>query len=144
MVTINRHARAGFTLMEIMIAIAILAIIAVSVGPLIMQQVEKARRSRVKTDLRAIQSAIDQYDADTAQLPSTLRDLVKKPSDESVSRKWGGPYLRDKDVPKDPWGKKFIYEITEGQENPYKLLSYGSKKGRGVPESDWISVWDEK
>lgn len=139
----NRHARSGFSLMEIMIAIAILAIIAVSVGPLLFQQVDKARKSRSKSDLRTMQQAIDLYYAHTAQYPSTLKDLVKKPSDETISRKWEGPYLKGKDVPRDPWGNKYIYEITQGQEHPYKLMSYG-KAGKGAPESEWIRVWDEE
>lgn len=143
MITMQKHARDGFSLIEIMIAITILAIVAVAVGPMLFRQIDKARAARARTDLVAIRSAIDQYNLDTSQYPSTLRDLVVRPADETASRKWDGPYLKGKDAPKDPWGRKFIYEVTEGEEHPYKLLSYGSK-GKGAKEAEWISVWDEE
>lgn len=143
MITMNRHARAGFSLMEIMIAVAILGIIVAAVTPALRNYLDRAKISRTKSDLRAIKSAIDQFYMDTAQYPSELRDLISQPSEESIARKWSGPYLERKSLPTDGWGKKYVYEVNENEENPYKLFSYG-KKGRAAKEAEWISVWDEE
>jgi general secretion pathway protein G len=143
MILSRKHAQSGFSLTEIMIAIAIMAILAVTVVPGFMAYLNRAKVSRAKQDLRAIQAGIDMYYGDIGQYPASLRDLVKRPADEKIGRKWQEGYIKGKDVPKDPWGNKYQYELTQGKEHPYELYSYG-KNGKGSPSSEWISVWDEE
>jgi len=139
MMTMRRTAQAGFTLGEIMIAIAIIAIMAAVAGPYLMGYLKKARIQSTKTTLRNVQTALQQFNVDMNQYPETLKDLIKKPADEALANKWVAPYLQGSDVPSDGWGNKFHYELTQGQEHPYELYSYGPD-GKGSKEGR-ISIW---
>ncbi len=138
----KRYARGGFTLMEIMIAIAILAIISAVVGPYFMAYLEKAKKSTAKTTLKGFKSAILLYQADVGQYPTTLKDLIRRPREERLAKKWEGKYIDKKEVPVDSWGNKYQYKVTPAGANPYELLSYGPK-GKGSPKVEHLSVWDE-
>ncbi len=139
---IMHNVRDGFTLMEVMIAIAIVAIIAAVIAPGLFRYLETAKKSNAKSTIRVLEGAITLYQAQVGQLPANLRDLVKAPRDEKLRRKWEGPYLKQKEVPADPWGNKYQYRVTPQGENPYELYSYGPK-GKGTPKNEWLSVWDE-
>ena len=137
------HAvREGFTLMEVMIAIAIVAIIAAVIGPGLFRYLETAKKSNAKSTIRVFEGAITLYQAQVRQFPTNLRDLVKPPREEQLRKRWEGPYIQQKEIPSDPWGNKYQYRITPQGENPYELYSYGPK-GKGAPKIEWLSVWDE-
>lgn len=138
-----RTARAGFSLIEIMIAIAIMAVLAVAVGPYLLGKLKKAKVSSAQTSLRTIDAAITSFHADIGQYPSRLRDLVKKPAEEALARKWTDPYLKVKneEIQLDPWNNPFQYKATPGAPHPYELYSFGPN-GKGSPKKEWISVWD--
>jgi general secretion pathway protein G len=137
-----RCVRQGFTLIELIIAIAILVILAGVIGPIVMNQLDKAKVSSTKSNLRSIKSAIDMFKIDTGKYPTKLRDLVEKPREENVAKKWQkGGYLEGGELPRDGWSEDFQYKVTPGGKNPYELYSYGPQ-GPGSPNSEWHSVWD--
>jgi general secretion pathway protein G len=141
---IARTVRGGFSLIEILIAIAIIAVMGVTLVPGLLNYLNKAKVTRAKTELKTIAQGIDMYHADTNQYPATLKDLVRRPADEKISKKWQeGTYLGAKEVPSDPWGTRYVYQVTEGKEHPYELYSYG-KNLKGAPKSEWLSVWDNE
>lgn len=136
--------RRGFSLMEIMIAVAIMGLLAAVAGPAILGYLNKAKVSSAETTIRAFESAILEYYTDTGQYPETLDDLVSQPSDPKLAAKWQeGGYLKAKKIPKDPWGKNYVYEPTPDEEHPYELYSYG-KKGKKAKEAERISVWKDE
>lgn len=134
------HSRSGFSLMEIMIAIAIISLMLGVAGPFLMKQYQKAKVSKARTELRGIQDAINQFNIDTNRNPSSLKDLVKRPTDENLARRWDGPYLKQKTVPQDPWGNKYKYQLTPDAQHPYELSSRGPAGGG---KKSAMSVWDE-
>jgi len=139
------HMRAGFSLMEIMIAVMILGLVAGLVGPKVFQMLENAKKTSAKSEMKAFKSAITLYKSNTGVFPGKLVDLIKKPKDERVSKKWQGPYIEKEveETPEDPWGNKYSYKVSaEGAKKPYELLSYGPN-GKGSPKEEWINVWDE-
>jgi general secretion pathway protein G len=139
--TVTRCARAGFTFIELIIGIAILVILAATVGPLVLGQLENAKIATTKTNLKSIKSAIDMFRI-TGKYPVKLRDLVEKPRDEALAKKWQkGGYLEGGEVPKDAWGEDFQYKVTAAGKNPYELYSYGPD-GAGAPDTERLSVWD--
>jgi general secretion pathway protein G len=141
MTEIRRHARSGFTLIELMIAIAIAAILAFVIGPNIMTNLAKAERSKAESTLLALKGAITQYRLAVGKWPSRLKDLVQPPTDERDKAKWPGNLLDKKEIPEDPWDNNYVYKVNPaGAENPYELYSYG-KNGKGAPQGEWISVW---
>jgi type II secretion system protein G len=139
---VQRNARAGFTLIEIMIAIAIVIILMGLAVPAFNSYRLRAQKSAAKIALKAIGQSIDDFENDIGSYPQTLDDLVRKPTNEALAKNWVAPYLKDKKGLKDPFGKKYVYQVTPNQEHPYELYSYGSKRGKGTPKAEHISVWD--
>ena len=120
----NRHS--GFTLIEIMVVVVILAVLGALVVPKILENVDKARVTRAQSDIRAIQTALDLYRLDNFKYPTTeqgLQALVKQPSDPTITNYRSGGYLGS--LPKDPWNNLYIYASpgTDGRE--YDITSYG-------------------
>lgn len=137
--------KSGFTLIEILIALFIVAILAGGVAYYVPGYIDKAKTRRARIDLKVISSGIIEYNVDIGQYPQRLKDLVKQPQDDQAAAgKWqkGGYIQGKKDVPQDPWGNKFQYKLTPGEDHPYELFSYGSG-GKGSPKNEHISVWKD-
>ena len=110
-------AQSGFTLVEVLMVVAILGLLA---GVVAAKFSGHGRASRIKTtraSIAAIETALDMYEVDTGRLPSNLSSLFK--SDGAAN--WNGPYLK-KDTPADSWGTPFAYSVSD---NSYKITSGG-------------------
>jgi len=127
----TKHAREGFTLWEVLIAMAIVGGLMAVIVPQLFSYLERSKRDTAKTTLLQFKQAITLYQTDTSKLPVDLRDLVKRPADVE---NWSGPYLGKKAVPLDPWGRKYVYKPTPEAENPYELYS----RGKSGKKEDWI------
>ena len=119
--------RAGFTLIEILVVIVVIAILATLVAPNIFQHVGAAKSATAKSQIEMLGAALDAYRLDNGTYPNTqqgLEALWTIPAVDPPSN-WRGPYLR-KPVPPDPWGRAYVY-VFPGQQNPrgYDLLTYG-------------------
>ena len=122
-ITFNLALIAGFTLLELLVVVAIIGLLAGYVGPKLFTQLGKSEISSAKAQITAFEKALDLYRLDTGHYPSTeqgLNALLTRPQNEA---KWNGPYL-EKVVPVDPWGKPYVYRFP-GQKREYDLLSYG-------------------
>jgi general secretion pathway protein G len=136
----EKQVKAGFTLIEIMIAVTILGILAALAGTAVFGYLARARVTSAKSTLKILDQAIVMFNADTGLYPETLRDLVKKPANEKAASNWlEGGYLKKKEVPLDPWGHKYQYRVTPDAENPFELYSYGP--GGKNAKSGRIDVW---
>lgn len=139
--TSAHNTQKGFTLIEILIAVAIVALAAVTVGPTLFNLLSGQKHKIVKNQMRQINTAIQTFYADTNQFPQMLNDLVRQPADPDIAKNWHkGSYLGGDSVPKDPWGNKYKYELTPGGAHPYELFSRGAN-GKQAPRAEWISVW---
>jgi general secretion pathway protein G len=113
----------GFTLLELLVVVAIIGLLVAYVGPRYVSQIGKSETAAARAQIEALAKAIDTYRLDTGHYPSTgqgLATLREKPGSEP---KWNGPYLQ-KDVPLDPWGKPYVYR-TPGGKGDFDLISYG-------------------
>lgn len=122
-----RHA--GFTLLELLVVMVIIALLAGFVAPQYFSQVAKSERRTARAQIAELEKALDQFRLDIGRYPSAeqgLEALVARPANES---KWGGPYLR-KSVPLDPWGTAYVYR-SPGQWGEVDLLSYGKDRQAG-------------
>lgn len=139
-----RHARSGFSFIELVVVIMVMAILAGLGVPMVMNLVDKARVNSTRSNLQALKSAIVMFKNDTSRYPTKLRDLVEKPKEEAVARKWQkGGYMESGELPQDAWSEDFQYKRTPDGKHPYELYSYGSE-GAGSDKSEWISVWDKQ
>ena len=139
--TMRENIQKGFTLVEMLIVLAIMGIVIAVATPAYLTYKRGAQKRATLANIRNIKLALEQYREDVSDYPASLRDLVKKPTDEK-SEGWDGPYLSSKDEPKDGFGNKFHYAVTPGAENPYELYSYG-RKGKGAPKDEWIDAWKQ-
>jgi general secretion pathway protein G len=120
---IGRAAQRGFTLLELLVVMAIIGLLAGYVGPRYFAQIGKSEVKAARAQIDALEKALDQYRLDTGHYPSQdqgLAAIIKKPANEP---RWDGPYLK-KDLPMDPWGRPFIYKIP-GERGEFELVSLG-------------------
>jgi len=132
----TRHA--GFTLIEIMVVVAIIAILGAAVVPKIMNNPDKARIVRANTDIGTIAQALEMYKLDNFAYPSTdqgLQALVEKPTGDPEPANWSeGGYIQS--LPKDPWGREYVY-VSPGEASDFDLISLASdgvEGGEGTGE----------
>ena len=121
-----RNAHSGFTLIEIMVVVVILAVLGALVVPKILENVDKARVTRAQSDIRAIQTALDLYRLDNFKYPTTeqgLQALVKQPADPSIVNYRSGGYLSS--LPKDPWNNPYQYVSPGTDGRDYDIITYG-------------------
>ncbi|CBJ50643.2 putative type II secretion system protein G (gspG) [Ralstonia solanacearum PSI07] len=120
----------GFTLLELLVVVAIIGLLAAYVGPRYFAQLGKSEVGVAKAQLQAFEKAIDQYRLDTGHFPTTeqgLKALTGAPTGET---RWGGPYLK-KDVPLDPWGHAYEYRQPGANGREYDIVSYGRDGAAG-------------
>jgi general secretion pathway protein G len=127
----------GFTLIELMVVVVILAVLAVVVLPNIMDRPDEARKVQAKQNIMAIASALKLYKLDNYSYPTTdqgLEALVTEPSSEPVPQKWQN-YLPS--TPKDPWGREYIY-LSPGENGAFDLYTLGAdgeEGGEGIDDT---------
>lgn len=131
----RRNSARGFTLIEMAIVVAIIGLIAALIAPRIVGKFLEAKRIKAATDIKSIVTVLELYILDNGRPPTTeqgLKALVEKPDVEPIPKKWReGGYLKQKFVPKDPWGTDYIY-ISPGLHDPdYDILSYGADGATG-------------
>ena len=128
----------GFTLIELMLVVIIIAALGAMVLPRLTGRAEQARISVAKTDITSnIASALDLYELDNGRYPSTsqgLGSLLIKPSGTPEPKNWNGPYI--KRPPLDPWGNLYQYNYPGTSGKDYELYSFGPN---GVEGDDDIS-----
>ena len=134
---------AGFTLIEIMVVVVILAILAATVVPKIMDRPEEARIVKAKQDIRAMEAALDLYKLDNFSYPTTdqgLESLVTKPSGTPEPKRYrDGGYV--KSIQNDPWGNpyQYLYPGERAGDGNVELFSLGPDQ---QPSDDDIGNWN--
>lgn len=136
-VSLARSAR-GFTLIEVMVVVVILAILAAMIVPRIMSRPEQARKVKARTDVMAIDNALEMYKLDNGFYPSNeqgLKALVKKPAGEPVPQAWqSGGYL--KNLPQDPWGQSYQYR-NPGQHGEVDVWTHSPSDPKDALIGNW-------
>ena len=143
--TVHARARVGFTLIEVMVVVAILAILASVVVLQVMDRPGEARQAAAKADIKTIVNALNLYRLDNYAYPSSeqgLAALVARPAGEPEARNWrAGGYL-DR-VPVDPWQREYLY-LNPGQRGAFDVYSLGAD-GRpgGEGENADVGNWSD-
>jgi general secretion pathway protein G len=133
----------GFTLLEIIVVVAIIAILASYIAPKVAGRVDDARISKAKSDIRVLESSLELYKLDNFLYPSNeqgLDALVNKPAGEGARNWRDGGYI--KKLTKDPWGNdyRYVYPGNNGEFDVYSLGADAAVGGEG--EAADIGNWN--
>lgn len=141
----SKSNQKGFTLIELMVVITILALLGGIVAPQVIGRLRQAKPKKAGIDIKAIELGLDMYAADNGQYPSTeqgLQALLTKPTTPPDPLDWNGAYVKPTDF-KDPWGVAYVYtspSTHEGYEyDLYTLGSDGQEGGTG--EAADVTNW---
>ena len=125
--------RAGFTLMELMLVMAILIMLAgMGIGAYMTIQ-QNALADSAEVRISSLESACEQFRLQTGRFPNALQDLAVQPSG-MTKRQWRGPYIKDGQVPPDPWGNQYRYSKDEANDRVI-IRSFG-KDGQENTDDD--------
>ena len=129
--------QAGFTLIEIMVVVAVIGLLIGFIGPRVFNQVEKAERTRIAQDIRAIESALKLYRLDNYRYPSQAEGLEALVTSPSQNGNWNGPYMEK--MPTDPWNKPYRYAnpSTHNKQVDVFTLGFDNIQGGEGSNKDW-------
>jgi len=120
----------GFTLVEMLVVITIIALIMSLVGPRVLNYLSESKVKAAKIQMQSFSSALDLLYLDTGRYPSSAEGLTTLVKPTSAMRGWNGPYLKGGNVPNDPWGKPYVYR-SPGERSKYEIMSYGADGQEG-------------
>lgn len=131
----------GYTLVELLVVLGIIALLATLVAPRVIGYLSSARSDVAAAQLKNIESALELYYLDNGQYPMQNEGLNALVSAPAGAKSWRGPYLKTKEALTDPWGGAFIYR-QPGEHGAFDLLSYGrdGKEG-GEDDSRDVVSW---
>ncbi|KZZ50652.1 MAG: type II secretion system major pseudopilin GspG [Saccharospirillaceae bacterium] len=133
---VNAQKVKGFTLLEVMVVLAIIGGIMALVGANILGSASEANIKTTKSQMKLIESALDLYKLDNYQYPTTeqgLEALITKPSSSPEPKNYkSGGYMKGSSVPTDAWGNEFIYYREKA--NKYEIVSMGADGVEGGEE----------
>lgn len=133
---IYRAADNGFTLVELLVVLAIIGLVMGLIGPRVLGYLAESKTKTAKLQIESFSTSLDLFYLDTGRYPTTsegLGALVQRPADVSV---WNGPYLKDARVPSDPWGHPYEYKSPVDHTPPYEILSLGADGREGGTGND--------
>lgn len=137
---VRTRSQRGFTLVEMLLVLVILAALAAVVVPKFAGRSKQAKETSARSQIANLEIALDMFETDNGYYPSGndgLNELISQPNNATS---WQGPYLK-KGIPVDPWGNNYVYEYPGKQNNGgYDIMSMGPD-GR-VGGSDDITNWN--
>jgi general secretion pathway protein G len=127
-------AQTGFTLMELLVVLAILGLLMSLVGPQVLNQLGGAKTKTALIQIKDLEQSLEMYKLDVGRFPSSsegLSALVDKPGGVAG---WNGPYLKA-DVPQDPWKQDYQYKYP-GERGELDIFTYGQNGAPGGEGED--------
>lgn len=132
-----RGTQRGFTLVELLLVLVILALIGGLVLPGIIGKAEGAKVKAASSQIDRLSMAVESFYLDTGKTPESLEELIN----ESGVAGWNGPYVKTSSL-KDPWGREYVYRYP-GEHGDFDIYSYGADGSPGGEDKNAdINSWE--
>lgn len=128
----------GFTLIEMLVVLVIIGMLAGLVGPKLFGRVDSSKVQTAGAQIKMFKGSLETFRLDVGRFPTQAEGLPvlnQPPAEERARAHWRGPYL-DQDVPLDPWGNPYLYNLPGANGQPYALYSLGGDGKRGGEGTD--------
>jgi len=139
---IKNDKQAGFTLLELLVVLGIIAMLAGIVGPQVMKHMGESKTKAAKVQIEDLSATLDMYKLDAGTYPTTeqgLQALIEAPD---TAKHWNGPYLSKAKIPLDPWQNEYHY-VSPGEHGRFDISSLGADgKEGGTGEDQDIVSWE--
>jgi general secretion pathway protein G len=134
----SNNSQAGFTLIEIMVVVMVIALMGAIIGPTVFKQLDKAKVTRIAQDIRVIEGALKFYKMDNYRYPTQAQGLEALVTQPVGEEKWAGPYLPA--LPVDPRGDsayRYTNPSAQGKDVDVFTLGFDNQTGGEGPDKDW-------
>lgn len=134
--------RRGFTLVELLVVLAILGLLVGLVGPQVMKALGGSKTKTARIQIEDLSATLDIYRLEVGRYPTTNDGLQALVENTAGASNWNGPYLKKNKVPQDPWGNDYQYR-SPGEHGSFDLWSLGSdNREGGEGENQDILGWE--
>ena len=120
----DRKSEKGFSLIELIVVLVILGLLAAVVGPRVYDKLARGKEQIAKIQIKELEGAIQLFSLDVGRMPNTSEGLAALVQNPGNLEAWRGPYLQKSTLPRDPWGKLYVYRAP-GTHGDFDLFSYG-------------------
>lgn len=135
----NTH---GFSLVELLVVLAILGLIIGVVGPSVMKHLGTAKTDTARIQIEDFGATLDLFYLENGRYPTDQEGLSALVSKPPSLDSWNGPYLKKKVIPRDPWGNEYHYK-SPGDNGDYDLYSFGADNQPGGEKNNRdINSWE--
>ncbi|MBN9429523.1 MAG: type II secretion system major pseudopilin GspG [Burkholderiales bacterium] len=126
----SRRRALGFTLVELLVVLAILGLLAGLVGPRVLSQLGGAKSKTAAVQIKDLEQAVELFKLDVGRFPTPAEGLESLVTRPASAPGWNGPYLKKGGVPRDPWGNAYAYEAP-GKRGDVDIYTYGADNAPG-------------
>ncbi|HVU19813.1 MAG TPA: type II secretion system major pseudopilin GspG [Rhizomicrobium sp.] len=137
----RRRAEQGFTLLELLVVLAIMGMLAAIIAPQVIRYLGTSRTQTAKVQIQYVMQGLELFRVDVGRYPTQQEGLQALVNSTPSAPNWNGPYLKKESALQDPWGNPYIYQIP-GQHGEVDVYSLGSDKAPGgTGEAQDVGSW---
>lgn len=139
--TPRRQGDAGFTLLELLVVLAILGLLAAIIAPQVIKYLGTSRTQTAKVQIQNVVAALELYRLDVGRYPTPQEGLKSLVTAPQTANGWNGPYLKKDSALVDPWGEPYQYRVP-GEHGEVDVFTLGSdKQAGGTGEAQDVGSW---
>ncbi len=141
MLNLRRRGERGFTLLELLVVLAIMGMLAAIIAPQVIGYLGKSRTKAAQVQIQYVMQGLELFRIDVGRYPTQQEGLAALVNPTPTAPNWNGPYLKKESALNDPWGNPYIYQIP-GQHGEVDVYSLGQDKAPGgTGEAQDVGSW---